>query len=124
MDNHAGVQLGKSVAEAFITRAQGDGSQHDDSSERKAAVNGSSSQTLQESSMSHRTIAGAAGALAALLLIACASTPQQAADAREQKTYRTGSNIPSKDYGAANIDVSTPDIVNPIKRPIVMKPGR
>lgn len=76
--------------------------------------------------MSHRTIAGAAGALAALLLIACASTPQQAADAREQKIYRTGSSIAVKDYGAENTEVASPDMINPVNRPMgVMskKPG-
>ena len=71
--------------------------------------------------MSHRAIAAA---LAALLLIACASAPEQSADAREQKVYRTGSNLPAKDYGAANIEVGKPDATNPMQRPGASVLGR
>ncbi|HSU44940.1 MAG TPA: hypothetical protein VLN42_12045 [Casimicrobiaceae bacterium] len=77
--------------------------------------------------MFDRTIGGAGGALAALLLAACASAPDQSADAREQKIYRTGSNIPVKDYGGANIDVGKPDVATPLNRPgasvLDRKPG-
>jgi hypothetical protein len=77
--------------------------------------------------MFNRTIAGAAGALAVMLLAACASAPEQSAETREQKYYRTGSNIAVKDYGAENIEVRGAEIVNPINRPMgsVMnkKPG-
>lgn len=59
-----------------------------------------------------------------LLCTACASLPEQTSEYREQKHYRTGSNIPSKDYGAANIDVASPDIINPMNRPMGAVLGR
>ena len=68
--------------------------------------------------MIDRIAIGVASAAALLLCTACAATPEQANEVREQKIYRTGSNIPSKDYGAANMDVASPDIVNPINRPM------
>ncbi len=56
---------------------------------------------------------------ALLLCAACASTPDQSADADYQapKVYRTGSNIPAKDYGGANIDVVDPDGIKGMVRP-------
>jgi hypothetical protein len=64
---------------------------------------------------------------AALLTAACASTTGETVEPVPQKIYRTGSNIPAKDYGAANIDVASPDAINPVNRPMpsVMnkKPG-
>jgi ribosomal protein L30E len=75
-------------------------------------------------SMFDRTIAVATGALAALLLAACASAPEQSADAPEQKYYRTGSNIPVKDYGGANIEVGKPDVATPMDRPGASVLGR
>jgi hypothetical protein len=64
---------------------------------------------------------------AVLLTAACASTKDQTAEAAPEKIYRTGSNIPAKDYGSANIEVASPDVVNPVNRPMpsVMnkKPG-
>jgi hypothetical protein len=49
------------------------------------------------------------------------------ADWQPQKIYRTGSNIPTKDYGAANIDVGTTDVSSPMNRPaagaLTRKPG-
>jgi hypothetical protein len=56
------------------------------------------------------------------LVVTCAgcATPEQVADTDSYSThiYRTGSNIPVKDYGAANIEVAPPDVVNPINRPM------
>ena len=64
----------------------------------------------------------------ALLCAACAGTPQQEADWQAPKIYRTGSNIPVKDYGAENIDVAGPDVINPSNRPMAnvlnKKPGQ
>jgi ABC-type oligopeptide transport system substrate-binding subunit len=74
--------------------------------------------------MVDRTIAVATGALAALLLAACASAPEQSADAPEQKYYRTGSNIPVRDYGAANIEVGKPDVSDSVSRPGTSVLGR
>ena len=74
--------------------------------------------------MFDRTIAVATGALAALLLAACASAPEQSADAPEQKYYRTGSNIPVKDYGGANIEVAKPDVSDSANRPGTSVMGR
>jgi len=68
-------------------------------------------------------------AIGALLLFAgCASQePPKDDDYKPEPIYRTGSNIPSKDYGAANVDVTKPDAANPIVRPgssvIGKKPG-
>lgn len=64
---------------------------------------------------------------AVVLTAACASTKDPAAEAAPEKIYRTGSNIPAKDYGAANVEVASPDVINPVNRPMpnVMnkKPG-
>lgn len=77
--------------------------------------------------MIERTCAFTAGALVLLLFGACASTSKQASHYPEEKIYRTGSNIPVKDYGAANIEVTSPAIIDPINRPTAnvsnKKPG-
>jgi hypothetical protein len=65
-----------------------------------------------------RTSTGVAGALALLLCAACASAPDQSSEYKEQKIYRTGSNIPAKDYGSAAIEVRGPEVINPINRPM------
>ena len=68
-------------------------------------------------------------AISALLLSAgCASPdPQKNDDYKAEPTYRTGSNIPTKDYGAATIDAGKPDAANPLVRPgssvVGKKPG-
>lgn len=61
-----------------------------------------------------------AGALSLVGFCSGCATPEQTtdADAYTPRVYRTGSNIPVKDYGAANIEVAPPDIVNPIHRPM------
>jgi hypothetical protein len=46
------------------------------------------------------------------LCAACTSQPQQLAEHHEYKLYRTGSNIPVKDYGAAdNVTTVNPQAV-------------
>jgi hypothetical protein len=40
------------------------------------------------------------------------------------RIYRTGSNIPVKDYGAANIEVGKPDAADPLMRPGTRVLGR
>ena len=70
--------------------------------------------------------AGVAG-LAALLLCGGCATPTTTADVDTYtpRIYRTGSNIPLKDYGAEKVEVAPPDIINPINRPLGwMPPGR
>lgn len=67
-------------------------------------------------------------AAAVMLFAGCASQePQKDAEYRPEPIYRTGSNIPTKDYGADNIEVGKPDAANPIVRPgssvIGRKPG-
>jgi hypothetical protein len=48
---------------------------------------------------------------------ACATPDKTAdADAYAPRVYRTGSNLPVKDYRAANIEVAPPDVVNPANR--------
>lgn len=74
--------------------------------------------------MIDRIVIGVASAAALLLCAACAATPEQANEVREQKIYRTGSNIPSKDYGAANIDIASPESIDPINRPVGGTMGR
>ena len=63
-----------------------------------------------------------------LICAGCAETPQQEADWQAPKIYRTGSNIPVKDYGAEKIEVASPDIINPSNRPMAnvlgKKPGQ
>jgi hypothetical protein len=51
--------------------------------------------------------------LLSMLCASCASTGDDPAAHREERTYRTGSNIPVNDYGAANSEVATPDAINP-----------
>jgi hypothetical protein len=70
--------------------------------------------------------AGVAGLAAVLLCDGCA-TPTKSADVDTYtpRIYRTGSNIPLKDYGAEKVEVAPPDIINPINRPLGwMPPGR
>ena len=44
-------------------------------------------------------------------LSGCAPQPPEAdAEWQPEKIYRTGSNIPARDYGAANIEVGKPDL--------------
>ena len=66
--------------------------------------------------------------VASFLCVACAEAPQQEADLQAPKLYRTGSNIPVKDYGAEKIDVASPDVINPVNRPMAnvlgKKPGQ
>jgi hypothetical protein len=62
-----------------------------------------------------------AGALALVgFCSGCATPPEQSADtdSYSARIYRTGSNIPVKDYGAANIQVAPADVINPINRPM------
>jgi len=69
-------------------------------------------------------------AIGALLLFAgCASQePPKDDDYKPEPIYRTGSNIPTKDYGAANIEVGKPSTANPLVRPgtsvLGTKPGQ
>jgi hypothetical protein len=71
------------------------------------------------------------GTTALLLCAGCATAPGESADVESYatKVYRTGSNIPVKDYGAENIEVAAPEIVNPANRPLkcvasgAMRPG-
>ena len=67
--------------------------------------------------MNDRTNAAIAAAMLLGLCAGCASTPEQDSQYREERMYRTGSNIPVKDYGDANIEVVKPDAANPIIRP-------
>ena len=58
----------------------------------------------------------------------CASpSAEQDADWHPDKIYRTGSNIPTKDYGAANIEVGKSEVMTPMNRPatgtMMRKPG-
>jgi hypothetical protein len=49
----------------------------------------------------------------------CTTLPEQTADVESYapKVYRTGSNIPAKDYAAEHIELSAPDVINPANRP-------
>lgn len=69
----------------------------------------------------------AAGVLV-LLCTGCATpSPEKDADWRPEKIYRTGSNIPTKDYGASNIEVGKSEVTSPMNRPaagaLMRKPG-
>ncbi|HLX28442.1 MAG TPA: hypothetical protein VKV24_08150 [Casimicrobiaceae bacterium] len=54
-----------------------------------------------------------------VLAAACAS-PSLDKDAgwHPEKIYRTGSNIPTRDYGAENIEVGKPDVSDSMNRPM------
>jgi hypothetical protein len=65
-----------------------------------------------------RKVVFAAAGMSLLLLSACAETPEKKSGYHEEPVYRTGSNIPTKDYRSDKIDVTTPDIINPINRPM------
>lgn len=61
------------------------------------------------------------GAMIALPLCAgCALPPERTSDADyyAPKTYRTGSNLPVKDYGADRVDDGAPYLANPANRPL------
>jgi hypothetical protein len=49
--------------------------------------------------MSERTtmVLSASGLI--LLCVGCTTTPSQSDEPREERSYRTGSNLPAKDYG-------------------------
>ncbi|MEO8536012.1 MAG: hypothetical protein ABI533_00680 [Betaproteobacteria bacterium] len=57
-------------------------------------------------------------AVAGALSTACASTPEDASRPREEAIYRTGSNIPARDYRSEHIEVGSPDAMNPSNRPM------
>ena len=66
---------------------------------------------------------------AAMLFAGCAAQEQQKdADYKDPPIYRTGSNIPAKDYGADNVEVGKPSTANPLVRPgtsvLGKKPGQ
>ena len=64
---------------------------------------------------------------AVLLAAACASTADSVDEPSSGKVDRTGSSLPAKDYGAANVEVASPDVINPVNRPmpsvLSTKPG-
>lgn len=68
--------------------------------------------------------ASLAVAVVSFLCAGCAETPQQEADWQAPKIFRTGSNIPVKDYGAEKIEVASPDVINPSNRPMANVLGR
>ena len=51
-------------------------------------------------------------------LAGCSTLPDQTADvdSYSPKIYRTGSNIPTKDYGAEDVRVASPELLNPANR--------
>lgn len=61
----------------------------------------------------------------ALLGAGCATAPEQPDEVGyyAPKVYRTGSNIPVKDYGTERIEIRGPDVINPINRPLPKPPG-
>jgi hypothetical protein len=56
--------------------------------------------------------------LVVLACTGCASISEPTSEYREEKIYRTGSNLPVKDYGGANVEQRGPEIINPINRPL------
>ena len=59
-----------------------------------------------------------AAMLASPILAGCAAPSGKSGDADyyAPHIYRTGSNIPVKDYGAENMEVGTPIVANPADR--------
>ena len=74
--------------------------------------------------MIDRTTAAVAGTMILLLCAACASAPGQESEYHEKKFYRTGSNIPAKDYGAESTEVRNSDMINPVNRPMAPVSGK
>ena len=65
-----------------------------------------------------RKLVFAVAGMSLLLLSACAETPEKKSDYHEEPIYRTGSNIPLKDYRPDNVEVVKPDVINPLNRPM------
>lgn len=65
-----------------------------------------------------------AAAVATGLCAGCGSAPEQQADADYQapKIYRTGSNIPTKDYGASDVKVVDPKAYEQARRAVPEAP--
>lgn len=61
-----------------------------------------------------------AAILALSLCAGCATPVEHSADVDSYapKIYRTGSNLPVKDYGAQNIEVGKPYTANPANLPV------
>lgn len=63
-------------------------------------------------------------AAASMLLVSCASTSStQSAEPREQKTYRTGSNLPVRDKDGSTSPV-TSSTLPPVMAPPIYMPGK
>jgi hypothetical protein len=64
--------------------------------------------------------AALATALVSFFCLGCTSAPEQSGDvdSYSPKVYRTGSNLPVKDYDGANIDQRGPEAINPVNRPM------
>ena len=56
--------------------------------------------------------------IALLLCAGCSTAPEESADVEyyAPRIYRTGSNIPVKDYGAENIELRSGEILHPANR--------
>lgn len=65
-----------------------------------------------------------AATVLAMTCAGCASQPADPSAEREQKIYRTGSNIPAKDYGSEHVEHASPDVINPVNRPMPSSIGR
>ena len=48
----------------------------------------------------HRIISGAAVAVAITIVAGCAALPPEEGEAKQERVYRTGSNLPQKDRGS------------------------
>ena len=83
-------------------------------------------QTHQKKRRDGSVLAGGAAGFAAILLCGGCATPPKTADVDTYtpRIYRTGSNIPLKDYGAEKVEVAPPEIINPINRPMGSMPPR
>ena len=60
----------------------------------------------------------AVAGMSLVLLSACAETPEKKSEYHEEPIYRTGTNIPLKDYRPDNVEVVKPDVINPLNRPM------
>jgi hypothetical protein len=72
----------------------------------------------------HRIISGTAVAMALTLLAGCTALPPDEAEGKQEKVYRTGSNLPQRDRNNGDVVVLDPSqMQNSITRGRAASPG-
>jgi hypothetical protein len=72
----------------------------------------------------HRIISGTAVTVALALVAGCAALPPDQAEGKQEKVYRTGSNLPQRDRNTGEVVVLDPSqMQNSITRGRAVSPG-